>query len=241
MKKHNKKTLLRFIAVGLLVGAGLFASCAKPNNPIAPAPPSHLITKSDTLPHGKSWEAWAGSWWNWFYSMPSYRNPLYDSAAISAGQTGDVWFLGGTFAVPDSAGSTVTRTGTVPLGTALLIPILNFKLDTVGGSHRVDSLMIDAGLAWSSCTRSESIIVDLKLISDTVLHFVPGTSLFSLSYPDSNFSGIPKTVATAVSCGDYLMIDGLGAGKHTIRWFTQTYGGTAADVYTNVVYNLTVK
>ncbi len=85
----------------------------------APALP---IAAPDSAPNGRTYAEWNASWWQWAWAQPDATHPLSQTGAVdlASGQTGDVWFLGGAF-----AGGTYTRSGTVPVGTALFFPILN--------------------------------------------------------------------------------------------------------------------
>ena len=47
---------------------------------------------------GKTYGEWSAEFWKWELSLPIDHHPLFDTAPVSAGQTGHVWFLGGTFA-----------------------------------------------------------------------------------------------------------------------------------------------
>jgi len=59
--------------------------------------------------------------------MPIDHHPLYDTADCSAGQSGPVWFLGGTFTTIEQSPGVVVgianRTCTVPADKALFFPI----------------------------------------------------------------------------------------------------------------------
>lgn len=73
-------------------------------------------------PRGKSYGEWNAAWWQWAWTQLGATHPLGRTGAVdlSAGQSGDVWFLGGAF-----ASGTYVRSGSVPAGTALFFPILN--------------------------------------------------------------------------------------------------------------------
>src|SRR5258708_39975222 len=60
--------------------------------------------------------------------MPASPHLLFDTARVSAGRWGKVWFLGG--ASVSSAGP--TRTAPTPGGTALFFPIVNSEFDNFG-------------------------------------------------------------------------------------------------------------
>ena len=106
------RTTMGVLILGLLVAAGGVASAAKPAH-VAP-PQSH--------PHGQTYSEWAADWWVWALSEPTPTNPLMDptGAQCASGQTGNVWFLAGSF----DAGNT-TRSCSIPTGKALVFPMLN--------------------------------------------------------------------------------------------------------------------
>jgi hypothetical protein len=88
--------------------------------------PNPGILPPQSHPYGATYGEWAARWWQWAFSLPAEHHPLFDTAPLSTGQEGHVWFLGGTF-----TGSDATRTGTVPAGTGLFFPIANFEDSTI--------------------------------------------------------------------------------------------------------------
>jgi len=82
---------------------------------------------------GKTYGQWSARWWQWCFSMSvgtPYTHPLFvdGNVDLSEGQSGPVWFLGGTLISTDIGGvyyGTAERTGTVPAGKALFFPIMN--------------------------------------------------------------------------------------------------------------------
>jgi len=76
-------------------------------------------------PHGKSYGEWGAAWWTWAISIPYSSNPIFDpdGSSCGVGQSGPVWFLAG------SAGSSVTRTCSVPPGKAIFFPIVDVLVD----------------------------------------------------------------------------------------------------------------
>jgi hypothetical protein len=79
------------------------------------------IAPINSHPHGKSYGEWAAAWWQWALELPASTHPLLDLGDCSEGQTGHVWFLGGTFA----SNPGVERDCTIPSGTALFFPLIN--------------------------------------------------------------------------------------------------------------------
>src|SRR5262245_33149353 len=65
----------------------------------------------------------SAEWWQWTLSIPTSVNPLTDTtgADCMVGQRGATWFLAGAF-----AGGTFTRTCSIPQGTMLFFPVINY-------------------------------------------------------------------------------------------------------------------
>src|SRR5712691_4181128 len=78
------------------------------------------VLPPDSSPFGASYSQWSERWWQWVFSLPVGHHPLFDTADVSAGQSGQVWFLGGNF-----TGKPETRNVTIPAGIALFFPVLN--------------------------------------------------------------------------------------------------------------------
>ena len=67
----------------------------------------------------------AAEHWKWTYSLPADAHPLTDTADVNTGQSGPVWFLGGTWApTTDLNGNVIgiaDRHVTVPVGKATVL------------------------------------------------------------------------------------------------------------------------
>jgi hypothetical protein len=129
--------------VGMLVGFLLLI----PTPALAAGNPNPGIAPPGSNPHGLSYGEWNARWWQWAFSAQVPVNPVLDSTGThcAEGQTGQVWFLAGTFGGP----GTTTRSCTVPLGQALLVPLVNCeasnadtasKAGTFPGNYTIDQL-----------------------------------------------------------------------------------------------------
>ena len=105
--------LLGIAVVSLISSGNALASTVGAEYPRVAPPQSQ--------PYGASYGEWGAAWWQWALAQPASANPLFDSTGeyCGAGQSGQVWFLAGTF------GGSAERTCTVPAGRALLLPVLN--------------------------------------------------------------------------------------------------------------------
>src|SRR5262249_47748517 len=108
--------------------------------PVAEAqhPKNPGVLPPNSKPLGTSYGDWSAEWWKWAFSLPIDHHPLYDTADVSTGQSGKVWFLGGSFAPStNDAGQTVaiaTRDVTIPSGVALFFPIANQEASVLEGN-----------------------------------------------------------------------------------------------------------
>lgn len=70
---------------------------------------------------GQSYAEWSAAYFEWAYSLPVDRHPLFDTAPCSEGQTGSVWFIDGTHGQPFPPAG---RDCTIPAGTALFLSLV---------------------------------------------------------------------------------------------------------------------
>src|SRR5207253_3088106 len=121
---------IRF-TIALTTAASLaFGGCSSSTTSAPATGTYHIVSASDTLPHGHSWEDWQAMWWNWTYAVDSNHTPLNDTAPIDTLQNGyghdGIWFLGGIYGPTFGQKRKVTtRTGVLPFGTALFFPVIN--------------------------------------------------------------------------------------------------------------------
>ena len=176
--------------------------------------PVSLLFTLKEQPFGRSWEEWATKWWQWFLSMPIDNNPAYDITGEKANVNQpypNVWFLAGT------TGGTAERTITVPVGKAILVPIINIttsylenpNLRTEGDmAAYVNSHMKDI------VKKEASIDGEDLLISDNYRVRCP---TFSFFFPKNNIYGVHEGRTKGTGDGYWLFIKPLSRGTHTIR------------------------
>ena len=95
----------------------------------AKPPPGNLgnpgILPPQSNPYGTTYGEWSAKWWQWAMAMPFDHSPLAETADCSEGQSGPVWFLGGSFVSAEAV-----RNCTVPAGKAIFFPVLNVECST---------------------------------------------------------------------------------------------------------------
>jgi hypothetical protein len=187
--------------------------------------------------HGKSYGEWSAAWWQWAFSLPANGHPLFDEtgADASAGQSGNVWFLGGVF---NATGSAV-REIEIPAGTALLFPIINAECSTVEsdpwfGSN--ESELRECVEGHISSYSNLSLEIDGESVSN-LDQFNVISPLVSMNLPEGNILGVPAGPVQFVSGGIYVLIPPLSVGEHTIH-FT---GFSDVDNFgVDITYNVSV-
>ena len=229
--------VIAVLTVLALVGsAAVSPAQAFLGNPRVLPPHSH--------PHGLTYAEWGTRWWQWADSISATDNPILDptGADCGQGQSGPVWFLAGT------AGNSVVRSCTVPVGKAILIPILNINNDypcpdpsfqPAPGQSLEDFL-----------TEGAAAVIDL--VDDLLVEVdgVPLRNLFAYRATSAlfTFTGDPSltpvldpcltgTPQAGVSDGYWVMLAPLSRGEHTVHF---RGGITSFGFQVEATYQLTV-
>jgi hypothetical protein len=250
--KQNQKTwcTVTFLAAGLLL------------TPISAPADEHDSNKGnkgifppDSRPFGLTYGEWSAKWWQWAYSLPVDKNPIFDETNCkngANGQSGPVWFLTGVINTSGKA----TRTCTVPEGKALFFPILNSESDNlcpeISPPHSVEGLRaLSKGIMDGATNLRAEVdgapIQGLNPIGTTPYRVL--SPVFDSKFPNNNilqFSGCwgKPPVAPAgeygvmVSDGVFLMLEPLSGGHHTIHFSGQlpAFGFTL-----DITYHLAVQ
>jgi len=196
------------------------------------------IYQPDSQPFYQSYGEWAAKWYQWAFSMPASQNPLTDTADVSAGQSGPVWFLGGSF----TANSTVVRHGTVPAGTALFILVLNVECTTLEEAPfhgDTEAQLCDCAQSHLDPVENLFLIVDGVSVQN-LESFRSKSTLWAWSLLEDDIISLPQpagTIGNGVGDGIHVMLKPLHPGEHTIR-----FGGTFPqfDFSLDITYHLTV-
>ena len=187
-------------------------------------------------PHGASYGEWSAKWWQWAFSFRADAHPLLDTAPCDAGQTGRVWFLGGSF-----INTTVVRNCTVPAGVAILFPVLNTECSTFEGPpfHGDNEAELRACAAAVTNTGMFATIDGVAV--QNLSRYRVQSPLYQFSAPDGGLFGVPVTDAKSVSDGVWLMLAPLSANRtHTIHFGGTQTAGDFPPLTLDVTYNITV-
>jgi hypothetical protein len=188
------------------------------------------VAPPQSMPYGKSYSEWSMEWWLYTMPVPLSINPFGYGTDGSFGQSGPVWFLGGTF-----TGANLVREITIPTGTALFFPVMNAECSTLeppdSGFHGDDEASLRAcANSWADRMAAEEFGplfckvdgVELKNIAQ----YRSQTPLIDITLPatpagDNNIFWVPVDEPTHVlSVGDgyYIMLKPLPVGTHTLEF-----------------------
>lgn len=166
------------------------------------------------------------AWWRWAMSIPAAQSPLADTtgAQCGAGQSGPVWFLAGT------SGGQATRDCTIPVGKAVLFPIINAEwsvgeANASGGGCFVPGVISgtsEQALRACAAAQIDHVTAVEASVDGTPLHdlqqYRVASGLFSFNAVDGNVFGVPVGTTSSVSDGYWVLLAPLSPGTHTIHF-----------------------
>jgi hypothetical protein len=196
--------------------------------------------------YGETMGNWGQMWWQWALSLPFADNPILDDGDVdcSAGQSGKVWFLAGTF------GTTANRTCDIEAGKALYVPLFNaIKWSAINPgvpdpgtpedcSDEADcrkkaSDSIDIG-TWTCTLDDQPCVWTAQVVraqSDALpLILAPGT----IAVTDFGYAAGTRQISIADQYA--VMFNPLSKGTHVLH-----YTAKAPDFALDVTYNLNVQ
>jgi len=211
---------VRAFLISAALGGGACMACADTE----PEPPTKVLIAPDQAVAGASQAVWSQRWWQWAFSFDDDESPVADrtGALCAARQSGDVWFLAGTY------GSHRTeRTCRVPAGKYLFFPLINY-VQSMREGVPLDCGLLKNNLAAVVSDPSALILeVDGVRFDKLKAHRLRTPKCFSIE------SGTPPDSAAD---GYYVMLAPLAPGEHLIN-----FGGVLPRMAQAVTYRLIVK
>ncbi len=212
------------------------------------------ILPPGSSPYGKTYGEWSAEHWKWLYSLPADHHPLFDTADCSTGQSGQVWFLGGTFTtVSPSPGVVVgnaTRNCTVPAGKALFFPLIDAECATAEGNGTTDAELRACAKSIIDHAANLSCVIDGQALQGLASYRAQSPLFTWGPLPANNVFQDPVnfpagTTSPSVSDGYFVMVAPLSAGSHTIHFkgsvvFTQAQDGFNFTFSLDITYHLSV-
>jgi hypothetical protein len=211
--------------------------------PVAPCsdPSAPRVVPAAAEPYGMSYGEWSGAWWQWTFSIPAASHPLLENGGCDTGQSGPVWFLGGSF----TGAQVVTRACTVPAGTAIFFPIITSECSTVEpppyhGDNEAE--LLACASSYLSDEDTLSCTIDGKAVKNLRSSFRVDSPLFDFTLPaEDNLLGLPGvTSGSSVSSGYWIMLAPLSVGDHVVYFSGMYGGGPYVGFSQDVTYTLTI-
>jgi hypothetical protein len=206
-------TLIAFVAA---LGAHAAVAQKPANSQVVPVNAKH---------RGLSYAEWSVAQWQWLFSLPVDQHPLSDEADCSEGQSGKVWFLGGTFtAVEEEPGVIVgeaVRECTIPSGTSLFFPLIDAECSTIEGDGETEAELRECanGLADAIVPESLFLIIDGDPVTDVSSLRVESPLFVFGPLPANNVLEAEEgAVSPSVSDGYFAMVKPLPVGEHTLEF-----------------------
>jgi hypothetical protein len=244
MKAHQKNW--RKIVVFILVIVSL--SMTTPVT-LADGPRAGVLSPNSSW-YGKTYGEWSAAQWKWLYSLPVDHHPLFDTADCSAGQSGKVWFLGGTFTVVETAPNVVvgnaTRNCRVPSGKALFFPIIDAECAVAEGNGSTEAELRACAVNLVNHATDLSAEIDRVPVQNLGNYRVQSPLFTWGPLPANNALSLPSGITSpSVSDGYFLLVAPFKEGKHTIHFkgsakFVQATDGFDFTFSLDITYNLTV-
>jgi hypothetical protein len=217
-----------------------FAILTIANSHVAQAGITPRVLPVNSSPYGNSYAEWSAKWFQWAFSLPVADHPFTDSPNInfSAGQSGPVWFLAGTF-------GTTERALTLPAGKAIFATMINVECSSLEPEPFY-------GATAAAQAAGAKAFADLMVNVFCELDGVPVTNIqdYRVVSPQYTFTAPTPWIfaadggtGTSVGDGYFVMISPLSKGLHTLH-----LGGTfhfpaeeGGDLSLDTTYHITVQ
>lgn len=202
-----------------------------------------LLFSLNFIHFGSKYESWITKWSQWSYSIPLKSHPAFDYTGkfCEQNQTEPVWFLVGTFGYP------VTRECTIPVGTAILFPILNTICSYAEYPNlKTQEHLKECASHIQNYTSDLNVSIDGEELTD-IKKYRMQSSLFNFTLPIDNVLNVDPQITQAISDGYWIFLKPLEIGKHQIRFngdvnfIDNTYSFSKPNGWNyETIYNLTI-
>lgn len=172
-----------------------------------------MLFPPNSKPYGLTFSQWTIKWWQWLLSIPKENNPAFDMSGTHVSENQwdpNVWFLAGTF------GGSVIRSCKMPLGKAILIPVINYEC-----SFADEPTITTESELKLKCEREIDDIknlffgIDELFLRDLSAYRTP-SPLFDVDLGENNILGVHECTTKMISDGYWIFVKPLGIGSHKL-------------------------
>ena len=172
-----------------------------------------ILFPPNSRPYGLTFSQWIVEWWRWLLSIPKESNPAFDMSGshVSEKQVNpNVWFLTGTF------GGSVVRRCKIPLGKAILIPVINYEC-----SFAEEQRVTTESELKLKCEKEIDDIKNLyfgidELFLRDLSAYRTRSPLFDVDLGKNNILGVPECTTKMISDGYWIFVKPLRIGSHKL-------------------------
>ena len=185
-------------------------------------------------PFGCTFEEWSTRWWQWLLSIPKSRSPAFDLTGANARVNQDnaqVFFLCQTY--EEGAPLIPHRNVTVPTGTAIFMPIINW-ISILHHDGESEQELVEIAAKRMDVVANLQFTVNDFPVKKRLEEYRVRSDCFDIMLPKDNILSSPPGAIRAVSDGYWLFFK-LSDGNTKISSF-----GSCSSGVTNigVCYNL---
>jgi hypothetical protein len=228
-------TLCLFLALAVAVGARPAQAGGNPNPGVIPNT-------------GHKYGDLHAQWWQWILSIPYAEDPAAQGSGpvdLSAHQSGKLWFLAGEY----GGIGPVVRSGEIPAGTQLFMPMANYiddypcppewGFEPAPGETLEQFLVRDSHFVWDNNFGHDlTAEIDGAPVQGLHTNYFAISSLFTFTAESSHLGKgdacLTGTSQPGVASGYALLLTPFTPGHHTIHFAAPSWGQ-------DVTYDLTVK
>jgi hypothetical protein len=184
---------------------------------------------------------WTAEWWQWIFSLPVSDNPLFDETgarADTAQPNPKAFYLVGVI----NQSNTASRSITIPRGTPLFGPVINFQNDNIAYDPPVTVPQLRADAAVNVDTAEYFLELDGEPRPDLVARIKSPVFDYVLPEEDNIYqffdTDIFGRIKPAVSDGYWFYIPPLPPGTHAL-----VFGGSFPNLgfELKIEYEITVE
>jgi hypothetical protein len=177
-----------------------------------------LIFPISSRPLGLSYRDWCNRWCEWIVPIPKNINPTADKSGMLTLQSqifSDVMFLCQTF---ESTPSNSHRFVTIPNGSSIFMPIINW-ISVIGGKEKCKNDLKKKAKEMMDEVVKLQLLINGKLVSLNFLDFRVQTSVLEVVLPKNNIFDI-KPGHTLIAADGYWIF----FRSHAKQLKIETYG-----------------